>query len=340
MYIVITISVNFCRFLLPVTTQVCHLISERINDEFDSAMAASDALHSHLRNEYENGRMLRLLVKMGFMNERPEYTRAPQWSETGDRYVLKLFRDYVFHQALSDGAPVLDAGHVVTALNKLDCGDPEQMLLSSRDNKDLLVVSFTDVRRCLESAFMDLDTQAGQAQGQGPNQATGATTNTNQVQSTAPPDPYYGSSGGSGSTSGGFNSRGYNPATGSTSHTSSTGSGSIPHIPRGGGGLVTYPLPPAQSNASNNSNSNSFMSSVGGRTAALVQRLSVAQQQQPQTQQYPAYGAQEQAQSGSQANYMQQQAAAGAYTMQGQVFIKYLFLHIFPPECKVLVLML
>jgi PAB-dependent poly(A)-specific ribonuclease subunit 3 len=79
-------------------SQVCHLISERINDEFDSAMAASDALHSHLRNEYENGRMLRLLVKMGFMNERPEYTRAPQWSETGDRYVLKLFRDYVFHQ--------------------------------------------------------------------------------------------------------------------------------------------------------------------------------------------------------------------------------------------------
>jgi PAB-dependent poly(A)-specific ribonuclease subunit 3 len=51
-------------------SQVCHLISERINDEFDSAMAASDALHSHLRNEYENGRMLRLLVKMGFMNER------------------------------------------------------------------------------------------------------------------------------------------------------------------------------------------------------------------------------------------------------------------------------
>jgi hypothetical protein len=26
-------------------SQVCHLISERINEEFDSAMAASDALH-------------------------------------------------------------------------------------------------------------------------------------------------------------------------------------------------------------------------------------------------------------------------------------------------------
>ena len=59
------------------------MMSERINEEFDSAMAASDALHSHLRNEYENGRMLRLLIKMGFLNERPEYSRAPQWSETG-----------------------------------------------------------------------------------------------------------------------------------------------------------------------------------------------------------------------------------------------------------------
>ena len=55
-------------------------------------------------------------------------------------------------------------GHVVTSLNKLDCGDEEQMLLSSRDNKDLLVVSFTDVRRCLESSFVDLDQQAQQSQ--------------------------------------------------------------------------------------------------------------------------------------------------------------------------------
>ena len=81
-------------------------------------MAASDALHGHLRSEFESGRMLRLLVKMGFINERPEYNRAPQWSETGDRYVLKLFRDYVFHQVLSDGAPVLDAGKKLDKTNK------------------------------------------------------------------------------------------------------------------------------------------------------------------------------------------------------------------------------
>ena len=83
-------------------SQICHMMSERIHDEYDSALAAGDALHSHLRNEYDNGRMLRLLIKLGFMNERPEYAHAPQWSETGDRYVLKLFRDYVFHQVRNE----------------------------------------------------------------------------------------------------------------------------------------------------------------------------------------------------------------------------------------------
>lgn len=47
----------------------------------------------------------------------------------------------------SDGLPILDAGHVLTALNKLDAGDPEELLLSSRDGKDLLVVSYADVQR-------------------------------------------------------------------------------------------------------------------------------------------------------------------------------------------------
>lgn len=37
----------------------------------------------------------------------------------GDRYLLKLFRDYVFHQVDENGRPVLDFGHVVECLNKV-----------------------------------------------------------------------------------------------------------------------------------------------------------------------------------------------------------------------------
>ena len=77
--------------------------SEHLADELDLTLAAADALHSHLRSEYDNGRVLRLLLQLGLINERPEYAHAPQWSETGDRYVLKLFRDYLFHQTRADG---------------------------------------------------------------------------------------------------------------------------------------------------------------------------------------------------------------------------------------------
>ena len=74
------------------------------------------------RNEYNNGRLLRLLLKMCAVDQRPDSPMAPRWSETGDRYVLTLFRDYVFHQSNDDGSPNLDVGHIIQTLNKLDAG--------------------------------------------------------------------------------------------------------------------------------------------------------------------------------------------------------------------------
>lgn len=127
--------------------QICVLISSKICEELDSAMSTTDSLHGNLRNEYENGRILRLLIKLGLINERPEYALAPSWSETGDRYVLQLFRDYLFHQTDVDGVPSLDLGHIITCLNKLDNGDSEQVLLCSRDGKDILIVSYAEIRR-------------------------------------------------------------------------------------------------------------------------------------------------------------------------------------------------
>lgn len=41
------------------------------------------------------------------------------WSETGDRYLLKLFRDYTFHQVSENGEPVIDLSHVLSCLNKV-----------------------------------------------------------------------------------------------------------------------------------------------------------------------------------------------------------------------------
>ncbi len=41
------------------------------------------------------------------------------WSETGDRYILKLFRDFVFHSVGFDGEPIVDIAHIVQCLNKV-----------------------------------------------------------------------------------------------------------------------------------------------------------------------------------------------------------------------------
>lgn len=49
------------------------------------------------------------------------------WSETGDRYMLKLFRDYLFHTVTEDGRPWLNQSHIVQCLNKLDAGTMEKV---------------------------------------------------------------------------------------------------------------------------------------------------------------------------------------------------------------------
>jgi len=137
-------------------TKICSTIPDQLCDELDLGLASGDALQGHLRNEYENGRLLRLLLKLGFMNERPENASAPSWSETGDRYILKLYRDYLFHQQMPDGTPVIDCGHIVSSLNKVDAGDPEQIIMTSRNGKDLLIASHADIHRCLEESFVEL----------------------------------------------------------------------------------------------------------------------------------------------------------------------------------------
>jgi len=125
-------------------------------DSLEAARASNDQLKVELAKELENGRLLRLLVKLAFVNERPDGDMDTQWAETGDRYILKLFRDFVFHQHNDEGAPVLDWGHVFESLNKLDVGVSEKVLLLSRDELSMLVASYADVKRCVDSAYTEL----------------------------------------------------------------------------------------------------------------------------------------------------------------------------------------
>ena len=114
-------------------------------------------------------------------------TGDEQWSQTGDRYLLKLFQDYLFHQVLPSGAPWVDLAHVVQTLNKvcqlvcsyvtlaaqdvvqfsidqqfcslitqLDAGSQENVMLHSRDEQSVLLVSFSDLKACLETTFSEV----------------------------------------------------------------------------------------------------------------------------------------------------------------------------------------
>lgn len=146
----------------PISRDVNTLMTNIADQAFsvmDSALHYEDDIMSNLYRELESSRLFRLMAKLGFVNERPEYgdLQGPsQWSETGERYYLKLFRDYVFHQVNADGRPVVDLGHVLACLNKLDAGIDEKIMLTSRDEQNVFVVSYKELKRGIESAFQDL----------------------------------------------------------------------------------------------------------------------------------------------------------------------------------------
>ncbi|GIK04710.1 PAB-dependent poly(A)-specific ribonuclease subunit 3 [Aspergillus viridinutans] len=131
-------------------------ISSQLMSTFDSALHLDDQLTSDLGRELENGRLVRLMTKLNFVNERPEYEHDRQWSENGERYFLKIFRDYVFHQVDAQGDPVVDLGHVISCLNKLDAGTEEKITLISRDEQSCFIVSYKELKKALESSFQAL----------------------------------------------------------------------------------------------------------------------------------------------------------------------------------------
>ncbi|KAK5132366.1 hypothetical protein LTR08_009137 [Meristemomyces frigidus] len=145
-------------------------IADKVVSAFDSTLQLEDELTNDLKRELENGRLVRLLTKLNVILERPESGStlgsstnpallnqpSSAWSETGERYPLKLFRDYVFHQVDQEGRPVLDLGHIITCLNKLDAGIDENVQLVSRDEQSIFVMSYKEVKRGFESAWTEI----------------------------------------------------------------------------------------------------------------------------------------------------------------------------------------
>jgi PAB-dependent poly(A)-specific ribonuclease subunit 3 len=78
----------------PTIIDVSRAIAQRLFEEQDAVYRSLDRTEQAIAAEYESGRALRLLLKLGFINERPEFGPNQRWSQSGDCYVLSLFRDY------------------------------------------------------------------------------------------------------------------------------------------------------------------------------------------------------------------------------------------------------
>ncbi|KAI1475745.1 hypothetical protein K445DRAFT_65519 [Daldinia sp. EC12] len=131
-------------------------LAQHMDETLVASFNTQDEVTAHLGRELENGRLVRLMAKLGTINERPEFDNDPNWAETSERYTLKLFRDYVFHQVDAQGNPVVDLGHIISCLNKLDAGIDERIYLTSRDHQSTFVVSYKELKKQAQSAFSDL----------------------------------------------------------------------------------------------------------------------------------------------------------------------------------------
>ncbi|XP_042220909.1 PAN2-PAN3 deadenylation complex subunit Pan3-like isoform X3 [Homarus americanus] len=135
---------------------VMPMIGARFYTALETATQRADTYESEISKEVHNGRLFRLLTKLNTIVDRPQLHLDTSWSETGDRYMLKLFRDYVFHQVTDDGRPWLDLAHVIAVLNKLDAGSPDKICLMSHDEQNILVTSYAELKRCFERSFAEL----------------------------------------------------------------------------------------------------------------------------------------------------------------------------------------
>ncbi|EFP09420.1 hypothetical protein CRE_25543 [Caenorhabditis remanei] len=136
--------------------EIMPMIGGRFFTVMENMQAKSDVLEGELSREMENGRLFRLLSKMNTVLERVENGVDDGWSETGDRFMLKLFRDYVFHQVTDQGKPWLDLAHIIQCLNKLDCGSPEKIEMVSRNGDTQIIVDYSTLKRCLDKSFREL----------------------------------------------------------------------------------------------------------------------------------------------------------------------------------------
>lgn len=128
-------------------------LNSKMLEVINNLQDLNDYIESQFSGELENARLFRLLTKINFIIDRPEQSKKFEYSDSGNKYIIKLFRDYIFCQYDEFGKSIVDLSKVLINLNKLDAGIEEKILLVSRDEKTCIIVSYKEVRDIIESIF-------------------------------------------------------------------------------------------------------------------------------------------------------------------------------------------
>lgn len=132
------------------------LFAVKILSVISSFQYNCEYLEQQLSRELENARLFRLMCKLNAIYGRIESRIDIHWAESGEKFVVILFYDYVFHQKDETGKNTMDLTHVLRCLNKLDAGVSEKIMLVTPDEMNCIIVSYKEMKDLVDSTFRSL----------------------------------------------------------------------------------------------------------------------------------------------------------------------------------------
>lgn len=132
------------------------LFYEKLYSCVDSSLSYTEYTEGVLSRELENGRLFRLMCKLNCIYGRMESRIDVDWSESGGKFPIVLFYDFVFHQVDASGKNILDLTHVLRCLNKLDAGVSEKIVLATPDEMNCIIISYKELKDLIDYTFRSL----------------------------------------------------------------------------------------------------------------------------------------------------------------------------------------
>ncbi|SCU81135.1 LADA_0B11386g1_1 [Lachancea dasiensis] len=132
------------------------LFAHKILPVTSALQTYAEYTESILSRELENARLFRLMCKLNFIFGRIESRIDINWSDSGAKFPIILFYDYVFHQTDESGKPVMDLTHVLRCLNKLDAGVGEKLMLVTPDEMNCIIISFKELKDLIDTTFRSM----------------------------------------------------------------------------------------------------------------------------------------------------------------------------------------